>query len=237
MKVALRRSSFSVTAPLKRYAPFTIIALVGLLAVGGGAFLYRSLRPQAVVVSEKSGEKGNDPSEAEHSLGPAKAAVTLEEFGDFQCPPCGALAGTLQQIEHDYSGRLRMIFREYPLAMHQHAREAALAAEAAGLQGRFWEMHALLFREQAVWSKAGLVTPIFADYAARLHLDVVRFSEDVRGEKTKARVAADQARAAKMGVTLTPTVFINGKMVESTSLNPAGLRSAIDAALKPKPVP
>lgn len=220
---------------MRRYAPFLIIAGVAAITLCGGVILYRSMRPTGIPISTKAGTSRNDPGELEHTRGPANAPVTLEEFGDFQCPPCGTMAGAIQQIERDYGPNLRMIFRQYPLVTHQHAREAAMAAEAAGLQGRFWDMHNLLYQEQPVWSKAAVVTSIFVDYALRLNLDVARFTEDIRGERAKGRLAADQRRAAKLGVTMTPTIFINGRIVENASLNPAGLRDTIDAALKSKP--
>ena len=76
----------------------------------------------------------------------------MEEFGDFECPTCAKLATFLDQLIKEYHPRVRLIFRNFPLPMHQFARDAALAAEAAGLQGRYWEMHDMLYREQAVWS-------------------------------------------------------------------------------------
>lgn len=208
---------------------------MAVITLCSGAMLYRSMRPTVIQVTTNSGEARNDARESEHARGPANAPVTVEEFGDFQCPPCGVIAGAMQEIERDYGARLRMIFRQHPLPTHEHARQAALASEAAGLQDRFWDMHDLLYHEQAVWSKAPLVTPLFADYAARLHLDLARFNEDVRGERTEGRIAEDERRAATLGVNATPTIFINGQRLESNSLHTAGLRSAIDEALKPKP--
>src|SRR5438445_13831484 len=95
-----------------------------------------------------------DEAKSIHILGNPEAPVTLEEFGDFQCPPCGILSGPINQLEQDYRPRLRVIFRHFPLTMHRHAREAALASEAAGRHVGFWQMHYVLCREQAGWSEA-----------------------------------------------------------------------------------
>jgi Na+:H+ antiporter, NhaA family len=128
---------------MRRYLPFTIVAAVALLTLGSATMLYRAKRPRGLTISKEITSKTND-TESIHVRGNSDAAVTLEEFGDYQCPPCGVLAGPIKQLEHDYQPRLRVIFHHFPLANHQHAREAAWAAEAAGLQGRFWEMHDLL---------------------------------------------------------------------------------------------
>src|SRR5712664_2042966 len=116
---------------MKRYLPFVIIALVGLIALGGGAMLYRAKRPQTTAIP-KAMAASKERGEEVHVRGPANAVVTLEEYGDFQCPPCGGLEVPLQQIERDYASSLRVIFRNFPFTIHEHAHEAAYAAEAAG---------------------------------------------------------------------------------------------------------
>ena len=218
---------------MKRYLPFVIIALVGLIALGGGAMLYRSKRPQVTLIPKESVPAGRQTEEV-HVRGAANAAVTLEEYGDFQCPPCGGLEGPLQQIERDYASSLRVIFRNFPFTIHEHANEAAYAAEAAGLQGRFWEMHDLLYREQAVWAKTKDVQPLFDSYAGMIGLNLERFKKDAGGEQVKAKVESDRKRGEELGVKNTPTIFINNQSVPPTSLNPVALRAAIDAAVKDK---
>ena len=133
---------------MKRYLPFLIVAVVALVTFGAGLMLYR-----AKVLPEPTGAKDSETS-ALHMRGNAKAPITLEEFGDFECPPCAIMSPAIHQLEKDYGAKLRVIFRHFPLAMHKHAREAAIASEAAHLQGKFWEMHDLLYKEQAAWSKA-----------------------------------------------------------------------------------
>jgi len=195
--------------------------------------LYRSKLLQATAIPQAMAVP-KERAEEVHVRGPANAAVTLEEFGDFQCPPCGALEGPLRQIERDYASSLRVIFRNFPFTNHEHAHEAAYAAEAAGLQGRFWEMHDLLYREQSVWAKSSDVQSLFDAYAGMIGLNLERFKKDVSGEQVKAKVEGDRKRGEALGVRNTPTIFINDESVPPTSLNPTALRAAIDAAVKEK---
>jgi NhaA family Na+:H+ antiporter len=219
---------------MRRYLPFIIVALVGLITLGAGTVLYRIKRPPVLTISKELTSKGNN-GESLHIRGPADAPVTLEEFGDFQCPPCGMLAGPIKQLEHDFDPRLRVIFHHFPLVNHQHARPAAIAAEAAGMQGHFWEMHDLLYREQAMWSKAVDVQTLFNSYAGTLGLDVERFKKDMDSEPIKERVTADQKRGASLGVQNTPTIFLNNRAVPPTDLAPDRLRAAVSAAVNTKP--
>ena len=217
---------------MKRFLPFVIIALVGFAALAGGVMLYRAKKPQTALTSKTGSLSGGD--EGAHVRGSADAPVTLEEYGDFQCPPCGRLAEPLQQIEKDYGSHLRVVFRHFPFAIHEHAHEAAYAAEAAGLQGRFWEMHDLLYREQAVWAKSKDVQNLFEAYAGMIHLDVGRFKKDMASEQVKEKVESDRKRGEALGVKNTPTIFVNREEVPATSLNPTALRAAIDAAARDK---
>src|SRR5213595_4343062 len=167
---------------MKRFLPFVIVAVVGFVTLGAGVILYRAKRPQTATIP-KAMAASKERGEEVHARGPANAAVTLEEYGDFQCPPCGGLEVPLQQIERDYASSLRVIFRNFPFTIHEHAYEAAYAAEAAGLQGRFWEMHDLLYREQSVWAKAPDVRILFNAYAGMLGLNIDRFKKDMESEE------------------------------------------------------
>jgi len=180
---------------------------------------------------------GKEQQESIHARGPAQAPVTLEEFGDFQCSPCGRISGPLLEIEKDYGPKLKVIFRNFPFPNHQHALQAAYAAEAAGLQGRYWEMHDLLYKEQQMWSTAPDAKQLFVSYARILGLETDRFERDIAGPTVKARVIADQERGKSLGVNATPSIFINNQGVPPKSLNPTALRAAIDEALKEKERP
>ena len=221
---------------MKRVLPFIIVAVVGFITVGAGTMLYRAKRSVTLTISKEEAV-GKETQDSMHVRGPVQAPVTLEEFGDFQCPPCGMISGPLLEMEKDYGPNLRVIFRNFPFPNHQHALEAAHAAEAAGLQGRYWEMHDLLYKEQATWSKAPDVNQLFVSYARILGLEMDRFETDIAGPTVKARVTADQERGKSLGVTATPSIFINTQGVPPKSLNPTALRAAIDEALKEKEKP
>jgi protein-disulfide isomerase len=220
---------------MKRYLPFVIVALVALATLGSGAMLYRAKRPHVVSIPEDKTLSGKSDAESAHVRGNPDAPVTLEEYGDFQCPPCGMFAAFLGQLEKEYDSRLRVVFRNFPLTMHEHAHEAALAAEAAGLQGHFWEMHDVLYREQATWSKAPNVRELFESYAGMIGLDLDRFRKDMHGEKAKARVETDRQRGESLGIKITPTLFINNQPLDPKEKNPEGIRAEINAALQKKP--
>ena len=220
---------------MKRYLPFIIVVVVALVTLATGTVLYRAKRPAVLTIPKSALVPGSGAADSMHIRGPASAPVTLEEFGDFQCPPCGKLSDPINQLEREYRPRLRVIFRHFPLPIHAHAREAALASEAAGLQGRFWEMHDLLYREQSVWSEAGDVGPLFNSYAGMLRLNVDRFKKDMESEQVEEHVASDQKHGAALGVHTTPTVFLNDRALAPTRLNPTGLHAAIDAAMNATP--
>jgi protein-disulfide isomerase len=233
---------------MKKILPLVIILAVLGVALGAGWWLTRpetkstpppspgpsvankTLRPNAPNPAPANvSERGAEPP---HSLGPANAPVTLEEFGDFQCPPCGLLHPVLKEMERDFGSRLRVIFREYPLVpAHPHALAAARSAEAAGLQGKFWEMHDMLFTNQRTWHEAFDAKPIFEDYAGKIGLDLEKFRRDVAGSVVEQRIFLDGKRAHALGVNGTPTVFLNGREVPFESLPPERLRPLIQAEL------
>jgi protein-disulfide isomerase len=214
---------------MKRYAPFLIVTLVGLITLASGMRLYRAKRGAAPPLKDASTVK--EVGEALHVRGNPKAAVTIEEFGDFECPPCGKLSGVIRAFEQEYGSKLKMVFRNFPLEVHRHARDAALAAEAAGLQNKFWEMHDLLYREQAVWSKAPDARALFNAYAGTLGLDLERFKADLGSQTVNDQLAADRKHGTALGVTSTPTIFINDRAVPPDSLEPTRLHGVVEAAV------
>jgi protein-disulfide isomerase len=218
---------------VKRHLPFIIIAAAFLAVLGSGTALYFWKKHDRALVSVRApaGKPGAEPA---HIRGSPSAGVKIEEFGDFQCPSCAALSPALSQSEQKYHGKTCVVFRHFPLANHRHAQAAARAAEAAGLQDRFWEMHDLLYGSQLIWTRATDTRELFEQFAKSIGLDVERFKIDVEGEQVKARIIADQQRAASLGVDRTPVLFIDNRRVAETSLNPPGLHAAIDAALSQK---
>ncbi len=142
-------------------------------------------------------------------------------------------SAVIGDLEKDYGPRLRVIFREFPLAMHQHALEAAMAAEAAGLQGHFWEMHDMLYRYQEVWSKASKPGRFFSAYAQSLGLNVERFDADAISDQAKARIMAEGDAGQTRGVRNTPTIFVNGNEVRGAFTRDK-LQAAIETAIAGK---
>jgi protein-disulfide isomerase len=219
---------------MKRYLPFVIIIVVALATFGSGTILYRAKRPQLKNIPESQRVSARSDTSA-HVRGNPEARVTLEEFADFQCPPCGQFAPFAEELLREYDSRLRIVFRNFPLPAHEHAREAAMAAEAAGFQGKFWEMHDTLYREQPAWSKAPNTRELFQSYAGTLGLNMDQFKKDMESDKARERVDSDHALANFLGVKVTPTLFINNRPVDPQEKNPEGVRAAINAALNEKP--
>jgi protein-disulfide isomerase len=210
----------------KKRLPLVIIGAVLVSAIAG-AWLYSSRMQKG---SSSTGTSGAQPPQTH---GPADARIKLEEFGDFQCPSCGILHPVLKKLEAEYNARLSLTFREFPLAaIHPNSVEAARAAEAAGLQGHFWQMHDRLYDYQAAWSDSNSVRSVFAQYASDMGLDAARLVQDMDSQVVKDRLAADQRRAVSLGVSGTPTLFINGNEVADSALTESGLRSLIERALK-----
>ena len=164
--------------------------------------------------------------------GSATARVTLEEFSDFQCPACGTLEPGLRRVLKDYGDRVNLIFRNFPLAMHRYAFQASRAAEAAGQQGKFWEMHDMLYDNQNEGSESMEPRVQFDSYASRLGLDVQRFKTDMERQDLADRVKADYGRGMSLNVKGTPTIFLNGReLVPGQLVTEEILRREIDAAL------
>jgi protein-disulfide isomerase len=231
---------------MKRALPFLIIGTVLVIAVVAALYLKRSTSapvttptPAPVSPAASNGTStGSETAATEiganppHTHGPADAPVTLEEFGDFECPPCGMLHPVLQTMEKEFGPRIRIIFREFPLVpTHVHALAAARSAEAAGLQGKFWEMHDLLYENQKTWHDAFDARPIFEAYATKIGLNLEKFRSDSLEEAVAQRIFLDGKRAHAMGVNGTPTVYLNGREVPFESLAPDKLRALIKAQL------
>ncbi len=213
---------------MKRYLPVAIILAAFLGTLGAAALLYHFRQSPAVPATLAGGKPGAEPP---HIRGPGNAPVALEEFGDFECLPCFLLWPAMKNIEKDYATKVSVTFRQHPLAQHRHALAAARAAEAAGLQGRFWEMHDMLYLRRSNWIRADDVRAFFGTCASELGLDLDRFSRDMDGAVVARRIAADEERAASLGIDRTPVVFINGKRIEFSPQPEDGLRAEIDTAL------
>jgi hypothetical protein len=142
-------------------------------------------------------------------LGSPMAPVTIVEFSDFQCPHCAAANPELHQLVTEQKGRVKLVFKHYPLPSHTRAEPAARAAEAAGRQGKFWEMADLLFTRQRALEDADL-----EKYAEQIGLDMTRFRADFASEEVAKAVAADRAEGEAAKVEGTPTLYVNGRKLE-----------------------
>jgi len=140
--------------------------------------------------------------------GNADAKLAIVEFSDFQCPFCRRVTPTMGQIEREYGDKVRIVFKHFPLEMHPKAPAAHAAAEAAHQQGKFWEMHDLIFANQESMSPEKYV-----EYAKQLNLDIPRFQRDVASAQIKARIDSDSEEGSKLGVSGTPAFFINGRFL------------------------
>lgn len=144
-------------------------------------------------------------TEDDHIRGRMDASMTLVEYGDYECPACGAAYPLTEALVEELGDDLRFVFRHFPLAnMHPHAEHAAEATEAAGVQGHYWEMHAVLFPNQDALEDKDLVR-----YAASLDLNLQQFIYALTGEKYAAKIHADFHSGARSGVNGTPTFFVN----------------------------
>jgi protein-disulfide isomerase len=140
------------------------------------------------------------------SRGSEDAKIAVVEFSDFQCPFCSRVTPTLEEVLENFGDDVRIVFKHLPLGMHPKAPAAHAAAEAAHRQGKFWEMHDLIFAKQAEMSPEKYV-----EYAQQIGLDVERFERDIASEDVKKKVAADASEAARLGVSGTPAFFVNGR--------------------------
>jgi protein-disulfide isomerase len=180
--------------------------------------------PTATIPIEKPNVKVSSP-------------VVLEEYGDYQCPPCGMLYPVLKDIEHEYGKQLQIVFHQFPLTkIHKNAMNAARAAEAARNQGKFWEMHDRLYRNQNNWKDLDDPRPVFIQYAQELGMNTDRFTRDLDSPEVEQRIAADMQKGTSVGVTGTPTVFIEGQMLLYEKTTPDGLRQGINYMLQRKAI-
>jgi protein-disulfide isomerase len=227
--------------------PLIIIGLVLLVAIGGGWWFYNSAKtspvktntnsnkPVAVTTPRTSDQPGAQPP---NMLGSPTASVTVEEFADFQCPTCAAKYPMVKEIISTYGNRIKFIYRNFPLNIpaHDKAYDAAVAAEAAGAQGRFWDMENQLFTNQQSWTAAeDFRNKILMDYAQKIGLDIEKFKNDMAGMSAKSRVDADLQRGRGMGVSATPSFYINGKPVAFEQMDINSMKQLIDAELAKAP--
>ena len=151
----------------------------------------------------------------ENIKGDKNAPVSLIEYSDFQCPACGSYYPILKKVSEDLGAQVKFAYRHFPLSQHKNAKLAATVAEAAGKQGKFWDMHDLIFQNQSDWSEEKNAAVIFAKYAQDLQLDLAKFQTDIASEEIKAKIENDYKSGVKAGVNSTPSFFLNGKKLDN----------------------
>lgn len=194
-----------------------------------GALIYFTTKPTGPAKPQPTGDPAILIREDSNQTNP-KAAFSIIEFGDFQCPSCGQAYPVIKEIKKTYGDKINFVFRNFPLSQHANALVAAEAAEAAGAQGKYWEMHDKLYENQDKWSNESKAQDIFAGYAKDLGLNVDKFNSEVKAEKYKDKITKDQNDGLTLLVDSTPTFYINNqKYVGVPNLD--SLKAIIDLSL------
>ena len=199
------------------------VVLIGLFGRGGSS----------TVAGETAAKLAIAVTAADHVLGDTAALVSIVEYADFQCPSCRMASPVLSKLVADESGKVSLVYRYFTLPQHLNAVPAAQAAEAAALQEKFWDMHDMLFLNQAEWENETDASKIFLGYAEKLGLDTAKFIADMQSEAVIARVKQDTADAMMQKLSHTPTMFINGTEM-TTSPSYDNLKMAVEAAAAAK---
>lgn len=215
-----------------------IFGVICVALLGGLIYYAQSNRLDVSDVNGNSilGADARSGNIGDHVFGNKDSKVLLIEYGDYQCPGCGAAFPTVKAVTEKYQNNIAFVYRHFPIpSLHPNARAASATAEAAGLQGKFWEMHNLLFEKQKEWQSATLDqrNDLFASYATSLGLDVNKFRAAVENNRVTQKIDFDQAVGRKDGVEATPSFFLNGKPLDSAIYNDrAAFSKAIEDAIK-----
>ncbi len=179
-----------------------------LILIGLGALIYSGTKSRLEDMGSVSAISAND-----WAKGAANSKVSLIEYSDFQCPACASYFPIVKQVMERYGNEITFAYRHFPLPQHENAVAAAIAAEASGIQGKFWEMHDLLFENQTEWESLADAQPIFTTYATTLGLDLTKFAADSARSELETKVVTSAQQADNAGVSATPTFFLNGKKI------------------------
>lgn len=194
---------------------FSAVLVVGISAVGA----YQVATGSPTTLPHRDGTLSLAVDYSDWTKGSTTPKATIVEYSDFQCPACGAYYPLVEQVYAQYKDRVSFTYRHFPLPQHPNAIPAAYASEAAGMQGKFWEMYDMLFKNQAEWSVVSDPQPFLEGYAAKLGLNMAKYKTDIVSDAVKARVDRSKQSGVTSAIDHTPTFFINGKM----SNNPQSL--------------
>jgi protein-disulfide isomerase len=182
------------------------VLVVAIAAIGA----YQVATGPKAKIPLRDGTMSTPLDQTDNTKGAKNPKVTFVEYSDFQCPACGLYYSMIEEMYTEYQDRISFIYRHFPLPQHENAISAAYASEAAGKQGKFWEMSDLLFKNQSEWSKSLTAQIIFEKYAQKIGLDIVQYKKDFRSDEVKAKNATESVENSS--VNHTPTFFINGKL-------------------------
>lgn len=195
-----------------------IFIVIVIVLFGGLIFLSERNKIDVSKINPNSIQPATkqDGNIADHVFGNTKSPVKFIEYGDYQCPYCGDANPTVQQTMDKYKGQIAYIFRNFPITtLHPNALAAAAAAEAAGLQGKYWAMHEKLYATQDSWASTSGTsrTAAFVGYASSLGLNTTKFKNDLDSPRITQKINFDRAIVSKIGITGTPVFYLDGKQV------------------------
>lgn len=206
-------------------------AVTILILIGGVFFMSKSTTTSTNTSADQRVDKSILIKKDSYSIGSPKSKVALVEFADFQCPACASAQPVAKRIIEDYKGRIYFQFRNFPLQQHRNGRLSAYVAEAAGDQGKFWEMHDMLYENQDEWGESNKPMEFFESYANKLKLDVEKLREQIKKEDVSKKIDRDIQDGGAAGVNSTPTFFVNGIEFRGVPQY-ADLQKLIDQELK-----
>ncbi len=214
-------------SPIRHIVLWTIVAV----AIGASVF---GMAKIATRTAPAGGGAATAPAMAAEDWvkGNRDARTVLTEYSDFQCPACAFYYPYLKRASEEFGDDLAVVYRHFPLPTHQNAEAAAAASEAAGMQGKFWEMHDLIFDTQRVWEGDKGASGIFAGYATKLGLDAERFKTDAKSSVIREKIRTAYRAGVSIGIDSTPSLFLDGRrLVNPRSYEElaSAIRTAIDA--------
>ncbi len=212
------------------------IIVVGVL--GGTVYLSSQSKLDVSDITKEQmagiiGPEERNGNIGDHTFGNDKSKIVLIEYGDYQCPGCSVAAPEARRVTEKYKEHLVLVFRNFPIpSLHPNARAAAAAAESAGRQGKFWQMHDLLYEKQSSWEQADLQnrTKVFTDMARDIGINETKFVEDMATPEISRKINFDVAIGRASGVDATPTFFLNGEELKAEGSN--YLEEAVKKALQ-----
>lgn len=185
------------------------IGAVTLVLIIAASFIFGKQKPQDAQNTSDKADETQLLKEAKNTKGDPNAPVKIVEFGDFQCPACAAAYPITKEVVEKNSSKVYFVFRHFPLSVHPNAQIASKAAEAAALQGKFWQMHDVLYEKQNDWATSQNPEELFDQYAESIGIDVKKFNGDL--DSVTGQVNSDYSLGGNVGVSSTPTFFVNGQ--------------------------